>query len=371
MKNLRKIIAVLLTAHIAVTAFPAQASALPACHYEHKTYTGEDLYAPGSIEASYVDYIMGRWKCDTRLPGRPGLCGRWSNLVRNAVASQEKEKYWTGLRFNRKNFLAVCNGAKPGTKLVLGQAKSEDGSLSHAIVLLKVTQNEVWWADCNWNHDNVIHYRHGTVKDFINFYHYKKSKYSYLHFVVKVEKFRHYSKPDIEESDASYDGTARVVWTKTSGAKEYIVYRASSKKGDLKRLGVTTACSYTDTDAAPGRIYYYAVAAVDKDGKKSWSDRVAAKSRLGRPHTRIKYKKKRGTLMWNAVPGAERYSVWRKSDGGKWRKIKTTTKTSYTNKKLVKGKKYWYKVRAESGKGSSTASMYSPWITTMRYAWVP
>ena len=37
---------------------PSQAFALPACHYEHDTFCGEDIYEPGSLEASYVDYVQ-------------------------------------------------------------------------------------------------------------------------------------------------------------------------------------------------------------------------------------------------------------------------------------------------------------------------
>lgn len=357
---------------ITFCAAPAESFALPECHYEHNTFNGEDLYKPGSLQASYVDYIQGVWKCDTRLAGRGGLCGRWSNLVRGVISASSYEKYYTGLRFNRKNFLKVCKGAKPGTKLVLGQAKSENGTLSHAIVLLKVTSKEVWWADCNWNHDNVVHYRHGTVRDFINFYHYKSSKYSYLHFVVKITKYRRYSAPKIAVSETVDDGTARIVWTKTTGAQKYNVYRSASKNGKYKKIDETKACSYTDSTAKAGKSYYYRVAAVKKGGKKKWSGKVKTKTRLARPHTRLKYQKgKKGKLVWNKVADADRYVIYRKHDGGKWKKIKTTNKTSYSSSAIKRGSKYWYKVRAVSKSDKGVASKFSPWITTMNYAWVP
>ena len=209
-------ISIVLLILLSFVAAPVHSFALPECHYKHNDYTGEDLYKPGSREASYVDYVQGTWKCDTKLAGGGGLCGRWSNLVRGVFGTSFREKNYYGLRFNRENFLSVCKGCKPGTKLVLGQAKYENGTLSHAIVLFKVTSKEVWWADCNWNHDNVVHYRHGTVKDFINFYHYKSSKYSYLHFVVRITKDRYYSKPKIATANTVKDGTARIVWTRAS-----------------------------------------------------------------------------------------------------------------------------------------------------------
>ena len=99
---------------------------------------------------------------------------------------------------------------------------------------------------------------------------------------------------------------------------------------------------------------------------------MSAKTRLDRPHASLKYPKgKKGQLTWNAVPGADRYVVYRKADGGKWKKIKTTKKTCYSNRLIKRGKRYWYKVQALGPDGKSSASVYSPWVTTMRYAWVP
>ena len=365
-------ISIVLLILLSFVAAPVHSFALPECHYKHNDYTGEDLYKPGSREASYVDYVQGVWKCDTRLSGGGGLCGRWSNEVRNVFGSSFREKNYYGLRFNRENFLSVCKGCKPGTKLVLGQAKYENGTLSHAIILFKVTSKEVWWADCNWNHDNVVHYRHGTVKDFINFYHYKSSKYSYLHFVVRITKDRYYSKPNIATANTVKDGTARIVWTRTSWARKYYVYRASSKKGKFSRIAETKACSYTDESAKRGKLYYYKVAAIDKNGKKTWSRKVSNRTRLDRPRTSLKYLKgKTGRLVWKAVPDADYYVVYRKYDGGKWKKIKKTKRTYYSGSLIKPGKRYWYKIQARRTNGKYSISRCSAWITTMDYAWVP
>lgn len=364
-------ISLILLILIAFCAAPLQSYALPACHYEHDTYCGEDIYEPGSLEASYVDYVQGVWKDDTRLAKKGALCGKWSNLVRKTFSSSMKEINYYGLRFNEKNFLAKCKGCKAGTKLVLGQAKYENGTLSHAIILFKVTSKEVWWADCNWNHDNVVHYRHGTVKDFVNFYHYKKSKYSYLHFIVKINSYRQYSTPKIATANTVTDGTARIVWTKTTGAEKYRVYRSASKKGKYDCVAETVACSFRDESAEAGKTYYYKVASVGKNGKVKWSSVVSTKTCLNSPHVSLKYAGKTGTLVWNEVPEAVRYDVYTKTNKGKWKKLASTAGTSYTNKKIKKGKELWYRVRAVGAGGESSASEYSPWITTATYAWVP
>lgn len=51
------------------------------------------------------------------------------------------------------------------------------------------------------------------------------------------------------------------------------------------------------------------------------------------------------TLTWNKVTGAEKYEVYQQN-GKSWKKIKTTSKTSLTVKKLKSNKSYNFKVRA-------------------------
>ena len=207
---------------------------------------------------------------------------------------------------------------------------------------------------------------------FINFYHYKSSKYSYLHFVVRITKDRYYSKPKIAAANTVKDGTARIVWTRASYARKYYVYRANSENGKYKRIAETKACSFVDESAKRGKKYYYKVASVDKNGKKKWSGKVSNRSRLDRPRTSLKYPKgKKGRLVWKAVPDADYYVVYRKYDGGKWKKIKKTTKTYYAGSLIRPGKRYWYKVKARRINRKYSTSLYSPWITTMDYAWVP
>ncbi len=63
------------------------------------------------------------------------------------------------------------------------------------------------------------------------------------------------------------------------------------------------------------------------------------------------------TLAWNAVTGAKGYEIYQQN-GSSWKKIKTTSGTSYTVKKLKSNKTYKFKVRAVvddiKGKYSST-----------------
>ena len=53
-------------------------------------------------------------------------------------------------------------------------------------------------------------------------------------------------------------------------------------------------------------------------------------------------------VKWSKVKNANKYELYYKVYGGKYKKLKTLGKntTSFTHKKLTTGKKYFYKVRA-------------------------
>ena len=57
--------------------------------------------------------------------------------------------------------------------------------------------------------------------------------------------------------------------------------------------------------------------------------------------------KRKVTVTWRKVAGATKYEVWRsaKKNSG-FKRIKTTTALKFVNKKLKKGKRYYYRVRA-------------------------
>ena len=67
-------------------------------------------------------------------------------------------------------------------------------------------------------------------------------------------------------------------------------------------------------------------------------------------------------ISWKKANNAKKYQVWRAtSKNGKYKLIKTTTAKTFTNKKLITGKKYYYKVRAINGtkKGNFSTKKYA------------
>ena len=67
---------------------------------------------------------------------------------------------------------------------------------------------------------------------------------------------------------------------------------------------------------------------------------------LAKPSVSITTSGGKPKLSWKAVKGADKYWVYRSTDGKNFSYWDSTTKLSYTNSGAEKNTKYYYKVRA-------------------------
>ncbi|MGM9537218.1 MAG: sialate O-acetylesterase [Candidatus Onthomonas sp.] len=149
----------------------------------------------------------------------------------------------------------------------------------------------------------------------------------------------------------------QVTWQKISKADGYYVYRRSAG-GSWSKIGTISnadTLTYTDTGAASGISYEYAVAGRLKNVQSgytavSWvwlSTPVLAGAQNVETGIRI---------SWKKVSGAESYAVYRKSSGSGWSRIDTLsggTTVNYTDTAVSDGTSYTYTVRAIQGKYGS------------------
>ncbi len=150
---------------------------------------------------------------------------------------------------------------------------------------------------------------------------------------------------------ATTAGGITVTWNAVTGADKYRLYRKTGD-GSWETVTTTTSTSYTDTDLAALTTYTYTVRAyVTLDGTtySSTIDQtgISATTRMEAPTlsslTAVSTTSQK--LSWTEVSGAENYRVYQKVNG-KWVRVGTTTKTSYTIKSLTTGTTYTYTVRA-------------------------
>lgn len=144
-------------------------------------------------------------------------------------------------------------------------------------------------------------------------------------------------------------------WNRTPGATGYEIYRQSGSSNVLiGRINSPTTTSYINSGLKTGTTYYYRIKAVssDKEGKPVCSSLVTASAKPvpATPSVSLKSGKRKATIKWNRVSGASGYQIYRslKRTSG-FKAVKTIKKGStkyFVNKKLKKGKTYYYKVRA-------------------------
>lgn len=171
-----------------------------------------------------------------------------------------------------------------------------------------------------------------------------------------------FSAPIVTASNVASSGKVKLTWNAVPGAVSYKVYRATSKNGSYRLMKTTTSTSYINTSGVAGTTYYYKVKAVAPAGKISKTSVVKIRTcDLAKPTNVKKTTTSKGypKVTWNAVDGAESYKVYRATNkDGTYKLMKTTTSLSYINTSAVKGKTYYYKVKAVCS-NSAANSAYS------------
>ena len=188
--------------------------------------------------------------------------------------------------------------------------------------------------------------------------------------------------PTISSAASSSYNTVKVSWkaSKTGEEDSYQVYRATSKKGNYKKVGTvkhvsgTKSYTYTDSGVKLGTKYYYKIKCVKTvSGKALKSGYSGVKSITAAPATTsltVKTKESgKLSISWKAVNKSSGkkvngYVLYRStSKNGKYTKVKTITsgsKTSYTDSGLTNGRTYYYKIRTYATvSGKNVYSEYS------------
>ena len=158
------------------------------------------------------------------------------------------------------------------------------------------------------------------------------------------------------------NGKPKLSWKAVSGATKYWIYR-STDGVNFKYFDSTTKTSYTNSGAASGTKYYYRVKAVAVvNGVNVVSANSSTKSlltSLAKPSVSITTSNGKPKLTWKAVTGADKYYIYRSTDGKNFSYFDSTTKTTYVNSGAKKNTKYYYKVKAVCASNSNANSAQS------------
>ena len=161
-------------------------------------------------------------------------------------------------------------------------------------------------------------------------------------------------------------GNPVISWSAVENAASYKIYRSTKSSKSYTLLNTTTELSYTDATVTTGKSYYYKVVAVGTNTESVQSSYIKLSGKCAQPELTISVNTSSGKPMlnWNKVTGAKKYEVYRATSlGGKYKKLTTTTKLTYTDTSASVGTTYYYKIRAV-GSSSSYNSIYSEILNT-------
>ena len=156
-------------------------------------------------------------------------------------------------------------------------------------------------------------------------------------------------KPSTFSAKESYN-TVDLSWREVKGADGYKVYVYNSKKKKYTTLKNVKGNKYTAEELKSGTTYKFAVKPYAKENGKTYYGKpvyLTVTTKLTRPTITAKITSKGNAISWSKINGAEGYVLYySNTKDGSYKKLKTTTATSYTHTKPSKSKAYYYKVRA-------------------------
>lgn len=169
--------------------------------------------------------------------------------------------------------------------------------------------------------------------------------------------------PVVKGGNNAATGKVTLTWDKVSGAKEYVVYRANYSNGTYTKMFTTKNTSYTNTTANAGYTYYYKVKAISYKtayADSAMSNMVTRTCDCAAPAVKIALNSDgHPKLTWDKVTGAEKYRVYRSTDGKNFSYYYTATATYFNNNSATAGTTYYYKVMAVSARTSYADSAMS------------
>ena len=144
-------------------------------------------------------------------------------------------------------------------------------------------------------------------------------------------------------------GCIRLVWQGGGGdADKYWIYRSTDGK-NFKYYDYSENGCYEDCGAKFGVTYYYkikAICASNSNANSVFSKTVSAKVTPDLTDISVKLVNGKPHLSWKAPILAEKYWIYRSTDGKNFKYYDCTTKTSYTNKATTAGVTYYYKIKS-------------------------
>ena len=160
-----------------------------------------------------------------------------------------------------------------------------------------------------------------------------------------------------------------ITWGTVSGASKYQVQRKTGEGGWVE-LTKTTATNYRDKTAVNNTTHYYRVRALDSANKVIGSyDTNGVSITYYVAPTLVSCVRSGSGLKttWEAVEGVSNYVIYRRYDTGSWKRVGTSTSTSYQDNTPPSGTLCYYTVRCANASGTAISHWREPGVGQTSY----
>ena len=163
--------------------------------------------------------------------------------------------------------------------------------------------------------------------------------------------------PKLTGSNDVESGKPLVKWAVVAEAGGYDIYRSTTKTGTYSWVANTTDTQWLDSAATGGVTYYYKAKAIAQENiayASDYSSVISIACKCPAPElTAESNASGKPVISWSKVTGAKKYELYRAtSETGKYSKVTTTSKLTYTDSKAKAGTTYFYKIRVIASKSS-------------------
>ena len=169
--------------------------------------------------------------------------------------------------------------------------------------------------------------------------------------VVKAEtpaKPKSLAAPANIKATTATDTTVTVVWDKAANARSYKAYLYNESTDTYKLKALMSGTSYTFTGLTSGKLYKIRIYSIGANGSSRSSSVYTITPKPVAPKLGLASKTETSaTLKWDAAPLCSKYYIYLLDPlENTFRKIATTTSTTYTVKNLRVGTRNIFKIKA-------------------------